>query len=181
MKRKVLWRAKSGREYDIADAESRPIDLFDVADHLAGQMRWNGGANQRYSVAEHSIRVAELLPVELKVSGLLHDGPEFILGDISAPLKSLLPDYQLLESEWALAFARRFGTCVNSTVMEADRLVRIYETHILFPSWEEHIPGRREAWDAFYGRWHTKPGANMATTFLGAFDLFTLKSRCGHV
>jgi hypothetical protein len=180
MKRKVLWRAKSGCEYDIANAESRPIELFDVAEHLAGQMRWNGGANQPYSVAEHSIRVAELLPVELKLSGLLHDGPEFILGDISAPLKSLLPEYQLLECEWSLAFARRFGTCMNSTVMEADRLVRIYEMHILFPCWEEHIPKRREAWNAFYERWDTKPGADMATTFRHAFDLFTLKARCGH-
>lgn len=170
---RAMWRAFSGNEYDILNPVPEQLNLPDIAHHLSGQPRWNGAPRPLYSIAEHSIRVAELLPIGLKPSGLLHDGPEFILGDVSSPLKAFLPSYRMLEAEWSLAFSRRWGTFVDYNVFEADRLLRIYESHILFPNWESHIPNRREAWDAFYERWDTHPGADMTTTFIRAFEKFS--------
>lgn len=70
-----------------------------IAFALSNINRYTGHVGQ-YSVAEHSVLVAEQLPDHLKLSGLLHDAPEAYIGDISSPLKQLLPEYKKLEQHY---------------------------------------------------------------------------------
>lgn len=70
-----------------------------IAFALSNINRYTGHIGQ-YSVAEHCILVAEQLPLTLKLSGLLHDAPEAYIGDVSSPLKQLLPCYKELEKHY---------------------------------------------------------------------------------
>ena len=70
-----------------------------IAFALSNINRYTGHVGQ-YSVAEHCLLVAEQLPLELKMSGLLHNAAEAYIGDISSPLKQLLPCYKKLEKHY---------------------------------------------------------------------------------
>ncbi len=68
-----------------------------IAFALSHINRYTGHVGQ-YSVAQHCVLVAQQLPDHLKLAGLLHDAPEAYIGDVSAPLKKWLPDYQQIEN-----------------------------------------------------------------------------------
>lgn len=93
---------KSGRRLYVQNPTIAQIDIEDIAHGLAHQCRFNGQTSNFYSVAQHSVIVASILPPELKLAGLLHDASGAYLGDIVQPLKELLPDY--LEFEVKLVF-----------------------------------------------------------------------------
>ncbi|OQB96746.1 MAG: hypothetical protein BWX86_00588 [Verrucomicrobia bacterium ADurb.Bin122] len=67
----------------------RPGDVCirDIAHHLSLRARWGGATRRLYSVAQHSVLVAEHLPEHLRIYGLLHDAAEAYLPDIAAPIK----------------------------------------------------------------------------------------------
>lgn len=87
-----------------------PFDanIESIAFSLAHINRFTGHVGV-YSVAQHSVLVAMQLPDELKLSGLLHDAPEAYIGDVSSPLKRLLPDYKLIEDFYHQEIDRQFG------------------------------------------------------------------------
>ena len=90
----------------------RPYVLADIAWALSQIPRFTGHLSERYSVAEHSIRVAESLlgeaPLPTVQWGLLHDAHEAYINDISRPWKALLPDYASLEKQLQLEVLRAF-------------------------------------------------------------------------
>ena len=67
-----------------------PVEWSEIAHALGNLCRFTGHCHPFYSVAEHSCRVAEILPPEVRLAGLLHDAHEAIVGDLSAPLKAAL-------------------------------------------------------------------------------------------
>lgn len=87
----------TGKEFHFLSDDLSEICLEDIAKALSHVNRYTGHTNLPYSVAEHAIHVASILPPELQLMGLLHDGSEAYLNDISSPLKSLLPDYRNIE------------------------------------------------------------------------------------
>ncbi|ENQ8056890.1 hypothetical protein ACT3QV_004521 [Vibrio alginolyticus] len=72
-------------------------DIDVIAFALSNINRYTGHVGQ-YSVAQHCVLVSEQLPDELKLSGLLHDATEAYIGDVSKPLKALLPEYRKIEA-----------------------------------------------------------------------------------
>ncbi len=87
----------SGRMVDPLNIRPGEIDIGDIAHALALTNRYGGHSPFPLSVAQHSLMVADVLPQELKLWGLLHDAAEAYLGDVIHPLKVRFPIYQTLE------------------------------------------------------------------------------------
>jgi len=85
----------SGKAFDLFDPKVEDVCLEDIAGPLSRQCRWNGQCRCFYSVAQHSMHVADLLkragaPARLQLIGLLHDAREAYTGDIVNPLMKML-------------------------------------------------------------------------------------------
>jgi hypothetical protein len=99
----------SGNLYDLAAPEASPVSLHDIAYGLGRVCRFAGHTSRFYSVAEHCVHVARLVPLELGRAALLHDGSEALIHDISRPLKAMLPEYKVIEGRIEIDLARRFA------------------------------------------------------------------------
>ncbi len=82
----------TGRRFYLLHPEDSDIQLVDIAHALSQICRFAGHSSHFYSVAEHSVRVAAIVPKEIKLAALLHDAAEAYMGDISRPLKTILRD-----------------------------------------------------------------------------------------
>ncbi|WP_430911731.1 hydrolase [Methylobacterium sp. sgz302541] len=127
----------SGRRLDLLDPSPLDIEIADIAHGLARVARWNGQTEgpHVFSVAQHSLLVEavgrhldpELTPPQA-LELLLHDAPEYVVGDIISPLKAAIGDsYKGVERRLLAAIRRRFGLPAPSPafarlVKRADRI-----------------------------------------------------------
>ena len=120
-------------DVDLENPEISMIDIRDIAHNLAGINRFVGGTVRPYSVAHHSLMVSYRVEPCYALEGLLHDASEAYLGDVSGPLKRLLPDYQRLEAKWMGVIAERFGLLrwESANVKEIDALALQVEMDML--------------------------------------------------
>lgn len=128
----------SGRRLDLLDPTPMDIEIEDIAHGLAFVARWNGQTigDFAYSVAEHSLLVETLFcrmnpgaPVKWKLAALLHDAPEYVIGDIISPVKDAVgPSYGALDERLTAAIHLRFGLpaalpkTVKRQVKRADKI-----------------------------------------------------------
>jgi hypothetical protein len=109
----------SGRRLDLLDPAPLDIEIEDIAHGLAFVARWNGqtSGDWPYSVAEHSLLVEDLfsrmnpaLPPRWRLAALLHDAPEYVIGDMISPVKAAVgPGYKALDERLSAAVHLRFG------------------------------------------------------------------------
>lgn len=120
MKPKRAWqRMLSGRRLDLLDPTPVDIEIEDIAHGLAFVARWNGQTHGdfAYSVAEHSLLVETIFtqmnpkaPVKWQLAALLHDAPEYVIGDMISPVKAAVgPGYEELDERLVTAIHVRFG------------------------------------------------------------------------
>lgn len=84
-------RLASGRLFEpFAQHRPEEFDPYDIAHALSNVCRFAGHTIDFYSVAQHSVHVAEWLPDELKLWGLMHDAAEAYIGDIPSPIKRMI-------------------------------------------------------------------------------------------
>lgn len=112
-------RMLSGRRLDLLDPTPVDIEIEDIAHGLAFVARWNGQTlgDWGYSVAEHSLLVEAIFaqqepdaPVRWRLAALLHDAPEYVIGDMISPVKAAVgPSYGELDARLAAAIHIRFG------------------------------------------------------------------------
>ena len=112
-------RMLSGRRLDLLDPTPVDIEIEDIAHGLAFVARWNGqtAGDYAYSVAEHSLLVEEIfgrmnpeVPGRWRLAALLHDAPEYVIGDMISPVKAAVgPEYGALDDRLAAAIHIRFG------------------------------------------------------------------------
>lgn len=117
--------------------EPRIVDVAieDIAHGLAYQCRFNGQTSAFYSVAQHSLIVASLVPDELKFAALLHDAAEAYLGDMVKPLKVLLPSFSEIEDSVTRIIGECFGVNLshNPAIKRADLISLATEKRDLMP------------------------------------------------
>jgi len=136
-------RMLSGRRLDLLEPSPLDIEIEDIAHGLARVARWNGqtrGAHA-FSVAQHCVLV-ERLVVELsprlsrqaRLMALLHDAPEYVVGDLISPFKAAIGlNYKHLEMKLQASIHLRFGlpalvpAPLTRLLKRADRLSAFYE------------------------------------------------------
>ena len=161
MKQARAWqRMLSGRRLDLLDPTPVDIEIEDIAHGLAFVARWNGQTqgDWPYSVAEHSLLVEQIYRLQGGVeprwclAALLHDAPEYVIGDMISPVKAAVgPGYAELDARLTAAVHIRFGlpavlpVAVKKAIKAADKV----------SAWLEavQIAGfRAEEADRFFGR-----------------------------
>lgn len=131
-------RMLSGRRLDLLDPTPVDIEIEDIAHGLAFVARWNGQTKGEfaYSVAEHSLLVTEIFvrqqpnaPAKWQLAALLHDAPEYVIGDMISPVKAAVgPGYGELDDRLTAAIHLRFGLpaqiplAVKRQIKKADKL-----------------------------------------------------------
>lgn len=131
-------RMLSGRRLDLLDPTPMDIEIEDIAHGLAFVARWNGqtSGDYAYSVAEHSILVEEIFrmlypnePIKWQLAALLHDAPEYVIGDMISPVKAAIgPDYGELDDRLTAAIHIRFGlpakipATIKKKIKKADKV-----------------------------------------------------------
>jgi uncharacterized protein len=99
---------RSGALFDFLDPWSSSFTIEDIAHGLSNICRYAGQCRKFYSVAEHSIYVSHVAQ-EFEYPALMHDAAEAFLGDITRPLKQLVPEFKRIEAEVERVIFSRFG------------------------------------------------------------------------
>ena len=131
-------RMLSGRRLDLLDPTPMDIEIEDIAHGLAFVARWNGQTrgDYAYSVAEHSLlvetlfgRIAAKAPAKWRLAALLHDAPEYVIGDMISPVKAAVgPGYGALDERLEAAVHIRFGlpakvpVAIKRQIKKADKI-----------------------------------------------------------
>ena len=140
-------RMLSGRRLDLLDPSPLDIEIEDIAHGLARVARWNGQTDgeHAFSVAEHSLLVeaiaGELEPEldrRFRLAALIHDAPEYVIGDLISPFKAALSlDYRAFEARLLGAIHLRFGlpaelpADIAKLIKRADKVAAYYEATCL--------------------------------------------------
>lgn len=136
-------RMLSGRRLDLLDPSPLDVEIEDIAHGLARVARWNGQTHGAhiYSVAQHAVLVEQIageLAPELsrhaRLAVLLHDAPEYVIGDMISPFKAAIGDaYKAVEVRLMAAIHLRFGlpavapAPIARLTKKADRIAAFHE------------------------------------------------------
>ncbi len=136
-------RMLSGRRLDLLDPAAIDIEIDDIALGLSRVARWNGQTIGEYgfSVAQHSLIVEEIcahidpaISTPHRLMALLHDAPEYVIGDMISPFKAALGlDYRRFEDHLEQAIHIRFGlpalmpVAVKKLIKQADHACAYFE------------------------------------------------------
>lgn len=123
-----------GGYFNLLEPDTRDVLMFDIAAALSKLCRYNGHCSEFYSVAQHSVLVSEIIDPRYALWGLLHDASEAYLGDVSYPLKQLLPDYRLIEARVEACIIETFKLGLEPPdVKRADLVALCTEKRDLMP------------------------------------------------
>jgi hypothetical protein len=127
-------RMLSGRRLDLLDPSPLDIEIEDIAHGLARVARWNGQSSGAhiYSVAQHCLLVEALARARVPrldrgrcLAVLLHDAPEYVIGDMISPFKTVIGDaYKAVEQRLLTAIHVRFGLPAKSAP-ELEELIKL--------------------------------------------------------
>ncbi len=135
-------RMLSGRRLDLLDPSPLDIELTDIAHGLARVARWNGQTHGDHalSVAQHSLAVEAIFRQQNRCNAdeclmaLLHDAPEYVIGDMISPFKNVVGGgYKTVEKRLEAAVHLRFGlppatpAALKTKIKKADQVAAFFE------------------------------------------------------
>lgn len=132
-------RTYTGKRFHFTDPKADEVEIKDIARGLSNLCRFGGQCKTFYSVAEHCVLVADLLPRNLAFAGLLHDAAEAYLLDVPSPLKGVLVSYHGLEIKVDAVIAKHFSLGPeqhHELVKRADVYAQDLEGNQLMRNWE---------------------------------------------
>jgi hypothetical protein len=135
----------SGNWFDLLDPWNSVFSIADIAHALSNICRYSGQCSSFYSVAEHSLHVSNVVE-EFQLEALLHDATEAFLGDITRPLKQLLPQYKEIEASVEDAIFARFGLDTSSKAV-----VKAADLRVLAAEQSQVMPVGTDYWTASSG------------------------------
>jgi hypothetical protein len=136
----------SGEYFDFLDPEHSVFAIEDVAQGLAQTCRFAGQSSRFYSVAEHSVHMSYAVPPEHAYAALMHDAAEAFIGDMSKPLKDLLPEYKAIEKRIEAAVFARF-----EVPNPMPPCIKEYDIRMLATE-QQQIMRNNDGWDYTRGR-----------------------------
>lgn len=141
--RRAWQRMLSGRRLDLLDPSPLDVEIEDIAHGLARVARWNGQTigDHAFSVAQHSLLVERILCLQNgdpsprdRLATLLHDAPEYVIGDLISPFKAVIDEtYRAIEERLHEAVRLRFGLpaalplAVRQRIKKADQVAAYFE------------------------------------------------------
>jgi uncharacterized protein len=141
--RRAWQRMLSGRRLDLLDPSPLDVEIEDIAHGLARVARWNGQTtgDHAFSVAQHSLLVERILCLQNgepsmrdRLATLLHDAPEYVIGDLISPFKAVIDEaYRDIEERLHHAVRLRFGlpallpSGLRQRIKRADQVAAYYE------------------------------------------------------
>lgn len=144
---RVWQRMLSGRRLDLLDPSPLDVEISDIAHGLARVARWNGQTtgDHAFSVAQHSLivefiftRIHPRATAEDRLVALLHDAPEYVIGDMISPFKAIVGgDYKTVEQRLEEAVLRRFSLPpsispdLKARIKRADSISAYFEATLL--------------------------------------------------
>jgi 5'-deoxynucleotidase YfbR-like HD superfamily hydrolase len=158
----------SGKVVDFDDIRPEAFEIWDIAHALSRINRFLGHTHEPYTVAEHSVRVAELVLSwhpgnhELALRALLHDAAEAYVGDTTSPVKAFIrrQTYALdvLEARLERAILERFGlrhlrSEPPLALTEAEGIAEIIKKAdlvVLSTEHRDHVPPGERDWRLAY-------------------------------
>lgn len=133
---KTAMQTYSGKAFDLANPTSEMITIEDIAHHLSLINRFTGATTVPYNVADHSLRVMELvesIDPQHALAALLHDSQEAYLGDVSSPLKRIpeMAGYKAREKALQRLIFAKYGISphIPEVVKAADLVMLNNEAH----------------------------------------------------
>jgi uncharacterized protein len=140
-------RMLSGRRLDLLDPSPLDVEIADIAHGLARVARWNGQTvgDHAYSVAQHSLLVEDIFLAlaagaspDARLTALLHDAPEYVIGDMISPFKSVVGGgYKAVENRLQRAIHLRFALAADvdeklrKQIKQADQIAAYFEATVL--------------------------------------------------
>ena len=178
----------SGRRLDLADPSPVDVEIGDIAHGLARVARWNGQTlgDHAFSVAQHSCLVLDIVdvlnpdasPAQRQIA-LLHDAPEYVVGDLISPFKAMVGgEYKALEERLLRAIHLRFALPADTpavwkrAVKRADTIAAFYEATQLAgfePVEARRYFGSSQGYAPEHGKLVPLPAAQAQRLFLDAF------------
>lgn len=189
-------RMLSGRRLDLLDPSPLDVEIEDIAHGLARVARWNGQTlgTHAYSVAQHSLLVEMIFnrlqpdaSVEWQMLALLHDAPEYVIGDMISPFKAVMGgNYKLIEARLESAIHLRFALSANipaalkKLIKRSDQVAAFFEaTRLAGFSETEAIKyfGRPRGFDPTELDLTPRPTQDVQDDFLSRFRMLEQKRK----
>ena len=131
----------SGSMISLTEPENNSYVIQDIAHALSQLCRFNGHSKPFYSVAQHSVNLSYRVAPSAALEALLHDAAEAYLGDMTSPLKAMMPEYRAIEERFDAAIRKAF-----KLPPEMDPEIKLADLRLLVTEQRDLMPELSEEW-----------------------------------